>query len=72
MAMYIFVRKILNDEPIDVFNFGNMERDFTYIDDIIKGIRAAIDKNYDYEIFNLGNSKVENLSKRYFKYRKRA
>ena len=62
MAMYIFVRKILNDEPIDVFNFGNMERDFTYIDDIIKGIRAAIDKNYDYEIFNLGNSKVENLS----------
>ena len=62
MAMYIFVKKILNDEPIDVFNFGNMERDFTYIDDIVKGIRAAIDKNYDYEIFNLGNSKVENLS----------
>ena len=44
MAMYIFVRKILNDEPIDVFNFGNMERDFTYIDDIIKGIRAAMIK----------------------------
>ena len=62
MAMYIFVKKILNDEPIDVFNFGDMERDFTYIDDIVKGIRAAIDKNYDYEIFNLGNSKVENLS----------
>ena len=62
MAMYIFVKKILNDEPIDVFNFGNMERDFTYIDDIVRGIRVAIDKNYDYEIFNLGNSKVENIS----------
>ena len=62
MAMYIFTKKILNDEPIDVFNYGNMHRDFTYIDDIVKGIRVAIDKNYDYEIFNLGNNKVENLS----------
>ena len=62
MAMYIFTKKIINDEPIDVFNFGNMERDFTYIDDIVSGIRAAIHKNYDYEIFNLGNSKIQNLS----------
>jgi len=61
MAMYIFTNKILNDEPIDVFNFGKMERDFTYIDDIVLGVRSAIDKNYENEIFNLGNSKVENL-----------
>ena len=46
MAMLIFTRKILAGEPIPVFNNGNMKRDFTYIDDIICGTRAAIDKNY--------------------------
>ena len=63
MAMYIFTKKILNNEPIDVFNFGDMQRDFTYIDDIVNGVRAALKKNYDYEVFNLGNNKVENLNK---------
>ena len=38
-----------------------MKRDFTYINDIINGLRAAIEKNYSYEIFNLGNSRSENL-----------
>ena len=61
MAMYIFIKKILEDQPIDVYNNGKMKRDFTYIDDIISGTRAAIDKNYKYEIFNLGNSKSEKL-----------
>ena len=61
MAMYIFTKKILNGESIDVFNFGKMKRDFTFIDDIITGIRSAIEKNHKCEIFNLGNSKIENL-----------
>ncbi len=61
MAMFIFTKKILAGEPIPVFNNGNMKRDFTYIDDIISGTRAAIDKNYPCEIFNLGNHKSENL-----------
>ena len=61
MAMYIFAKQILNNETIKVFNNGNMKRDFTYIDDIINGIRAAIDKNYNCEVFNLGNNKTENL-----------
>jgi len=61
MAMFIFTRKILAGEPITVFNHGNMKRDFTYIDDIIAGTRAAIDKNYKCEIFNLGNHKSEQL-----------
>jgi len=56
MAIYIFTKKILNDEEIHVYNNGNMERDFTYIDDIIKGIRSSIRKKYNYEIFNLGNN----------------
>ena len=45
MAIFIFTRKILAGKPIPVFNNGNMKRDFTYIEDIIAGTIAAIDKN---------------------------
>jgi UDP-glucuronate 4-epimerase len=38
MALFLFTRAILAGEPIDVFNHGNMERDFTYIDDIVEGV----------------------------------
>jgi len=61
MAMYIFADKISKGEPIQVFNNGQMKRDFTYIDDIISGIRASIDKNYQCEVFNLGNHRSEEL-----------
>ena len=61
MAYYIFTKKILNEEPIIVFNNGNMKRDFTFIDDIILGTKAAIKKNYKCEIFNLGNNKIEKI-----------
>jgi len=61
MAMFIFTKNILENKSIEVFNKGKMKRDFTYIDDIIFGIRSAIEKNYKCEIFNLGNSKSEEL-----------
>ena len=61
MAMFIFTQKIMAGKPIPVFNNGNMKRDFTYIDDVIRGTRSAIEKNYKCEIFNLGNSKSESL-----------
>jgi UDP-glucuronate 4-epimerase len=61
MAMFLFTDKILRDVPIQVFNHGNMRRDFTYIDDIIAGTRTAIEKNYPCEVFNLGNNKSEKL-----------
>ena len=61
MAMFIFADKISRGEKIEVYNNGNMKRDFTYIDDIVNGIRASIDKNYKCEIFNLGNNKSEEL-----------
>ena len=61
MAMFIFTQKIMAGNPIPVFNNGNMKRDFTYIDDVIKGTRSAIEKNYKCEIFNIGNSKSESL-----------
>ena len=61
MAMFLFTDKILKDKPIQVFNHGDMKRDFTFIDDIISGTRSAIDNNYKCEIFNLGNSRSEQL-----------
>ncbi len=61
MAMLIFTKKIINDQPIPVFNNGDMKRDFTYIDDIIRGTVSAVEKNYKFEIFNLGNNKSEKL-----------
>jgi len=61
MAMFIFTKNILSSKPIPVFNNGNMKRDFTYIDDIISGTKAAIEKNYSCEIFNLGNHRSEHL-----------
>ncbi len=44
MALFKFTKAILNDEPINVFNFGNHQRDFTYIDDIVYGIIKILDK----------------------------
>lgn len=44
MALFNFTKKILNDEPIDVYNFGNHQRDFTYVDDIVEGIIRVHDK----------------------------
>lgn len=71
MAYFSFTKKILNDEPIEVFNNGNFERDFTYIDDIIEGVINLIGllpeketgiESLDssqiakFKIYNLGNS----------------
>lgn len=44
MALFLFTRKILAGEPIDVFNYGNHRRDFTYVDDIVEGIVRCLDR----------------------------
>ncbi|SMO41296.1 NAD-dependent epimerase [Fodinibius sediminis] len=44
MALFLFAEAMLDNEPIDVFNYGKMERDFTYIDDIVEGIVRLIPK----------------------------
>ncbi len=56
MALFLFTDAILNDRPIDVYNHGRMKRDFTYIDDIIEGTLAALERPSAFELFNLGNS----------------
>ena len=43
MALFKFTKAILNNTPIDVYNHGNMKRDFTYIDDLVRGIRLLVD-----------------------------
>jgi UDP-glucuronate 4-epimerase len=45
MSPFLFASAILNDRPIDVFNHGNMQRDFTYIDDIVEGVVRSLDRN---------------------------
>jgi UDP-glucuronate 4-epimerase len=57
MAMLSFAEKIQAGEPIDIYNNGNHRRDFTYIDDIVEGFVLALQKSFDFEIFNLGNGK---------------
>ncbi len=63
MALFLFVDAILNKRPIQVFNHGDMVRDFTYIDDIVGGVVASLEavEQLGYEIINLGCSSPVNL-----------
>ena len=65
MAYYLFTEAISKNKPIKVFNNGKMERDFTYIDDILNGVTKIIDANLldreHYKIYNIGNNKTESL-----------
>lgn len=68
MAYYKFARKIMAGEPIQIYNHGDMMRDFTYIDDIVTGVTnilcnpPAPDENgAAYKIYNIGNNKPERL-----------
>ena len=66
MAYFLFTDAICNDRPIKVFNNGKMERDFTYIDDIVNGLVNVIVKNMEnrahYKLYNIGNNMSENLN----------
>lgn len=66
MAYWIFTDKMLKGEPIDVFGHGDMGRDFTYIDDIVDGVIAALDrppgeKDGHHNVYNLGGDHPEAL-----------
>ena len=60
MAPFLFMKSIMNGTSIKVFNHGNLERDFTYIDDIIQGLEKIVDAppadQIPYKIYNIGNS----------------
>ncbi|MHC5736458.1 NAD-dependent epimerase [Nostoc sp.] len=76
MALFLFTKAILSNQPIDVFNYGRMCRDFTYIDDIVEGIIRVMDKIPEsntgdatdsgtskaaYKIYNIGNNQPVEL-----------
>ena len=63
MALFLFTKGILNEEPINIYNHGNMLRDFTYIDDIVEGlVRIITNKNaISYKIYNIGNNNTVKL-----------
>ena len=71
MALFIFTKAIMEEREINVYNYGKMKRDFTYIDDIVDGVIAALslhdsklktqNSKLMYEIFNLGNSHTVEL-----------
>jgi UDP-glucuronate 4-epimerase len=67
MAIYLFTNKIYNNKKIDVFNYGNHARDFTYIDDVVDAVYKIISKNTKksslHEIYNIASGKSEKLSK---------
>jgi UDP-glucuronate 4-epimerase len=58
MALFKFVNAIINDKPIDIYNNGEMFRDFTYVDDLVRGIQLLIDANPLEKI----NSNIDSLS----------
>lgn len=60
-ALYIFTDLISQDKPIEVF--GNSQKDYTYVDDIVSGVVSALDKQFAYEIINLGNDRPIVLSR---------
>ena len=73
MAYFGFTNKLLKGETIQIFNFGNCKRDFTYVDDIVEGIKRVMERAPErangedglplppYRIYNIGNSNPENL-----------
>jgi UDP-glucuronate 4-epimerase len=61
MALFLFTKAILMNEPINVYNYGRMKRDFTYIDDIVDGTTAALKRPVPFDVFNLGNSDTVGL-----------
>ena len=70
MAYFKFTKKLINDEKIQIFNYGNCRRDFTYIDDVVEGVKRVMsgvpekseqDLEPAYRIYNIGNHHPENL-----------
>ena len=63
MALWLFTDAIMKGQPIKVFNYGKMQRDFTYVDDIVAGVKACLltPGLAQYEVFNIGNHQCEEL-----------
>ena len=63
MALFKFTKNILKGKQIEVYNYGKMTRNFTYIDDIVSGVITILDKCKEYDIMNIGGDKAEKLTR---------
>lgn len=63
MALFGFTKSIVEEKEIEVYNYGKMTRNFTYIDDIVSGIITVLDKNLRYSVMNIGGDKEEKLTR---------
>jgi UDP-glucuronate 4-epimerase len=61
MALFKFVKNIINNKSIDVYNYGKMSRNFTYVDDIVSGTITVLDANLSCDVLNIGGDKEETL-----------
>lgn len=73
MAYFSFTNKLIKNQTIQIFNYGNCKRDFTYVDDIVEGVKRVMQKAPEkkigedglplppYAVYNIGNNKPENL-----------
>jgi UDP-glucuronate 4-epimerase len=61
MALFKFTKNILEEKPIDVYNYGKMSRNFTYVDDIVSGTITVLYADLKYEVMNIGGDKEETL-----------
>lgn len=61
MAMLKFAEAMTAGNPIDIYNHGDLRRDFTYIDDIVNGFVAALEQPFPFEVINLGNGQPVQL-----------
>jgi UDP-glucuronate 4-epimerase len=61
MSPMLFARAILDQKPIQVFNHGDMQRDFTYVDDIVEGTLRVLDRPQRYAVYNIGNHQAVGL-----------
>jgi UDP-glucuronate 4-epimerase len=61
MSPMLFANAILGEKPIQVFNHGDMQRDFTYVDDIVEGTLRVLDRPQRYAVYNIGNHQAVGL-----------
>lgn len=61
MALFLFTKNIIEGKAIDVYNYGKMSRNFTYIDDIVSGTITTMDADLPYAVMNIGGDREETL-----------
>jgi UDP-glucuronate 4-epimerase len=62
LAIHKFAKAITEGKPVEIYGDGTTQRDYTYIDDILQGVTACLDRKFGYEVINLGESRTVKLA----------